>query len=87
MPQDKSISRGNEPQLLVCHDLDGNYHSDALPQGDSNSDYYRLTEWSNVDVFVYFSHALVTIPPVGWINAGHRNNTPVSKMEKLQGVV
>ena len=65
------------PRLLVCHDLDGNYRSDALPQGDDNVDYYRLTNWSPIRLFVYFSHALVTIPPVGWINAGHRNNVPV----------
>lgn len=78
--QSKQARRANEPSLLVCHDLDGNYHSDALPQGDGNSDYYRLTDWANIDVFVYFSHALVTIPPVGWISAAHQNNTPVSDL-------
>ena len=39
---------------------------------------YRLNAWHCVDVFVYFSHHLVTIPPPGWINAAHRNGVPVS---------
>ncbi|KAL0046963.1 hypothetical protein WJX82_003119 [Trebouxia sp. C0006] len=64
-------------RLLVCHDLHGNYHSDALPQGDQDSDYYRLTQWSSIDTFVYFSHALVAPPPPGWINAAHSNAVPV----------
>lgn len=81
--QNKQLRRAHEPRLLVCHDLDGNYHSDALPQGDDNSGYYRLTDWGNIDVFVYFSHALVTIPPVGWVNAAHRNSVPVSMLEEI----
>lgn len=30
-----------------------------------------------MDLFVYFGHHLVCIPPVGWIAAGHRNGTRV----------
>lgn len=67
----------DQPRLLVCHDLHGNYHQDALAQGSSDANYYKLTQWSCIDSFVYFSHALVTIPPPGWINAAHRNGVPV----------
>ena len=52
-----------------------------MPQGDQDSDYYRLTQWSSIDTFVYFSHALVTIPPPGWINAAHSNAVPVSHLQ------
>jgi mannosyl-glycoprotein endo-beta-N-acetylglucosaminidase len=30
-----------------------------------------------MDAFVYFSHALVSPPSVGWIDAGHTNGVPV----------
>jgi mannosyl-glycoprotein endo-beta-N-acetylglucosaminidase len=34
---------------------------------------YRLIDWSVIDVFVYFSHARVTVPPRGWIEAAHKH--------------
>jgi len=30
-----------------------------------------------VDVFVYFSHHFVTVPPLGWIRQGHLHDVPV----------
>jgi hypothetical protein len=30
-----------------------------------------------VDVFVYFSHHLVTVPPPGWIHAAHKHGVKV----------
>ena len=80
MQAQRKKSQAERPRLLVCHDLHGNYHADALPQGSADADYYRLTQWSSIDVFVYFSHALVTIPPPGWINAAHTNGVPVSPL-------
>ncbi|KAL0029243.1 hypothetical protein WJX79_005154 [Trebouxia sp. C0005] len=78
LPKAKTLGhQPDRPRLLVCHDLHGNYHSDALPQGNQDSNYYRLTQWSSIDTFVYFSHALVTIPPPGWINAAHSNAVPI----------
>lgn len=38
---------------------------------------YRLSHWRHIDVFVYFSHHLVTIPPVGWIQAAHLHGVKV----------
>lgn len=45
--------------------------------GCSNLKAYRFFQWSLIDAFIYFSHYLVTIPPVTWINAAHKNGVPV----------
>ncbi|KAM3847089.1 cytosolic endo-beta-N-acetylglucosaminidase isoform 2-T3 [Vipera latastei] len=42
-------------------------------QGAKVRDPYLFYHWCYVDIFVYFSHHLVTIPPVVWTNAAHRN--------------
>lgn len=34
---------------------------------------YTFDRWQYIDVFVYFSHTTVTIPPPGWIAAAHAN--------------
>jgi endo-beta-N-acetylglucosaminidase D len=65
------------PKLLVCHDMAGGYHEDRHPAGDTDPGAYALWHWGCVDVFVYFSHHLVTIPPVGWIRAAHRHGVQV----------
>lgn len=65
------------PQLLVCHDYKGGYQEDKWVQGRKGMEGYVLWHWHLVDVFVYFSHSLVTIPPPGWINAGHKHGVPV----------
>ena len=38
---------------------------------------YRLENFSGCDVFVYFSHNRVTIPPPSWISASHVHGTRV----------
>ena len=68
------------PQLLVCHDYKGGYQEDKWVQGKEGVEGYVLWHWHLVDVFVYFSHSLVTIPPPGWINAAHKHGVPVRPM-------
>ncbi|KAJ8484629.1 hypothetical protein OPV22_017114 [Ensete ventricosum] len=64
-------------RILVCHDMKGGYTDDALVQGGDNSDAYAIWHWYLMDVFVYFSHYLVTLPPPCWTNAAHTHGVRV----------
>lgn len=63
--------------ILEQMDVQGGYLDDRLPQGSGAADFYTFTQWPAIDLFVYFTHKLVTIPPPGWINSGHHHATPV----------
>ncbi|XP_062180686.1 cytosolic endo-beta-N-acetylglucosaminidase 1-like [Phragmites australis] len=64
-------------RVLVCHDMEGGYRDDGAPQGGDNPAAYALWHWHLVDVFVYFSHYLVTLPPPCWTNAAHLHGVKV----------
>ncbi|RCV18184.1 hypothetical protein SETIT_3G280100v2 [Setaria italica] len=64
-------------RVLVCHDMEGGYRDDAAAQGGGNPDAYALWHWHLIDVFVYFSHYLVTLPPPCWTNAAHLHGVKV----------
>ncbi|OAY73406.1 Cytosolic endo-beta-N-acetylglucosaminidase 2 [Ananas comosus] len=64
-------------RILVCHDMKGGYRDDAWVQGGSNADAYAIWHWHLMDVFVYFSHYLVTLPPPCWTNAAHTHGVKV----------
>ena len=49
----------------------------ARLQGGGDADFYYFRHWHAIDLFIYFAHSLVAIPPVGWVNAGHRHGVPV----------
>eukprot|EP00095_Tigriopus_kingsejongensis_P010227 maker-scaffold76_size406464-snap-gene-0.13 protein:Tk10227 transcript:maker-scaffold76_size406464-snap-gene-0.13-mRNA-1 annotation:"cytosolic endo-beta-n-acetylglucosaminidase" len=63
------------PLTLVCHDMRGGYVEDRYTGGkyDIYNIPYSFYHWATVDIFVYFSHNFITIPPMGWINAAHVN--------------
>ena len=66
-------------QLMVCHDMGGNYSdADANPFGSAagRDDFYRLRAWDVTDLFVYFSHQFISVPTVGWVRAAHRHGVP-----------
>lgn len=69
--------RANQPRTLVCHDMKGGYLGDRYVQGTDGPDNYRFFHWAHVDIFVYFSHSFLTIPPPSWIDAGHLHGVPV----------
>ncbi|CAD5112745.1 DgyrCDS1964 [Dimorphilus gyrociliatus] len=63
---------------IVCHDYKGGYLEDKYSHGTNEFNEwppYSLNSWCLIDIFIYFSHNLVTIPPPGWINAAHKNQT------------
>ncbi|KAJ6473218.1 glycosyl hydrolase family 85-domain-containing protein [Mycena sanguinolenta] len=62
----RSPSSDSKGKLLVCHDYKGGYTESPFSLG------YTFNFWSTVDVFIYFSHHRVTVPPSGWITAAHR---------------
>ncbi|KAJ7499715.1 glycosyl hydrolase family 85-domain-containing protein [Mycena latifolia] len=62
-PSSSSSDRG---KLLVCHDYKGGYTESPFSIG------YTFNFWYAADIFIYFSHHRVTVPPPGWITAAHR---------------
>lgn len=63
----------HRPRTLLCHDMMGGYLEDRFIQGSAVQNPYSFYHWQYIDIFVYFSHHTVTIPPVGWTNAAHRH--------------
>ncbi|GLV44618.1 Endo-beta-N-acetylglucosaminidase [Carabus blaptoides fortunei] len=57
--------------------MKGGYLQDKYINGCDIGNGYTFYQWSNIDIFVYFSHHFVTIPPPGWVNVAHRNNVKI----------
>ncbi|CAG9856286.1 unnamed protein product [Phyllotreta striolata] len=76
----KRVDSRTVPKVLVCHDYKGGYQADRyLHNSDEDivGQGYTFYNWSQIDIFVYFSHHFITIPPLCWINAGHKNGVKV----------
>ncbi|KAL1187903.1 Cytosolic endo-beta-N-acetylglucosaminidase 2 [Cardamine amara subsp. amara] len=67
----------NRPRVLICHDMKGGYVDDKWIQGCENDAGFAIWHWYLMDIFVYFSHSLVTLPPPCWINTAHRHGVKV----------
>lgn len=88
----RSRPSGFAPRMLVCHDFKGGYHQEdqatftvstgAQPSASTTAppppwNAYTFHAWDHTDMFVYFSHARISIPPIDWVTAGHRHGVPV----------
>ncbi|KAK8771474.1 hypothetical protein V5799_025282 [Amblyomma americanum] len=75
----RDVKRGepDDPKILFCLDTMGGSLEDGFLHGCEKSDSYRFHHWHLINSFVYFSHHLVTIPPPGWISAGHKHGVKV----------
>uniref|UniRef100_A0A8C5GPA7 Cytosolic endo-beta-N-acetylglucosaminidase n=1 Tax=Gouania willdenowi TaxID=441366 RepID=A0A8C5GPA7_GOUWI len=67
----------SQQRTLVSHDMMGGYLDDRYIQGSDAEAPYAFYHWNHIDVFNYFSHRMVTIPPAVWTNAAHRHGVPV----------
>jgi hypothetical protein len=72
-----SKRKKRDRKVMVIHDYKNGYQygEDDSPLGyfpHPNGSHYMLRFPSLVDVFVYFSHNRVTVPPVSWVNSLHR---------------
>lgn len=65
------------PKTLICHDMMGGYLEDRFIQGADSKDPYVFYHWQYIDIFVYFSHRMFTLPPVGWTNAAHKHGVAI----------
>ncbi|VDP84959.1 unnamed protein product [Echinostoma caproni] len=71
------------PTIIYCHDMAGGYldadrefgMTDVFPA-------FRFTRWHLIDIFIYFSHHFITLPPITWINLAHRYDS-VTRSGKL----
>nr|XP_043631367.1 cytosolic endo-beta-N-acetylglucosaminidase 1 [Erigeron canadensis] len=76
--RDDDVMLPNRRRLMVCHDMEGGYtNDDKWIQGGNNADAYSIWHWYLIDVFIYFSHNLVTLPPPSWVNTAHLHGVKV----------
>ncbi|XP_040919042.1 cytosolic endo-beta-N-acetylglucosaminidase [Toxotes jaculatrix] len=64
-------------RTLVSHDMMGGYLDDRFIQGTHSEAPYAFYHWQYIDIFNYFSHNLVTIPPAVWTSAAHKHGVLV----------
>ena len=63
--------------LLISNVLRESFLFCRFVQGVDSDDCYVIYHWYLIDIFVYFSHHFVIIPPPCWTNAAHTNGVPV----------
>ncbi|XP_007575693.1 cytosolic endo-beta-N-acetylglucosaminidase [Poecilia formosa] len=64
-------------RTLVSHDMMGGYLDDRFVQGTSSEAPYAFYHWQYIDIFNYFTHQMVTVPPAVWTNAAHKHGVIV----------
>jgi endo-beta-N-acetylglucosaminidase D len=73
----KHRKRTPKRRVIHCHDMRGGYQEDRFSQGSNQLYCYNFRYWQYIDIFIYFSHHCVTIPPPGWTESAHKNGVKV----------
>ncbi|KAL3312197.1 hypothetical protein Ciccas_009215 [Cichlidogyrus casuarinus] len=55
----------------------GYLDSDMMDEDIDQLPVYRFNHWHLIDIFIYFSHHFITIPPLRWINQAHSRGVKV----------
>lgn len=71
------LNISNSTKSLICHDMMNGYKDDRFDQGTYDFNSYLFFFWKDIDIFIYFSHYFISIPPFVWRVAAHRNNVPI----------
>lgn len=65
-------------KVLLCHDYSGGYHDyESVRPVTVELNMYTCDYLQYTDLFIYFSHKLVCVPPPTWINTMHRNGVAI----------
>ncbi|XP_042247664.1 cytosolic endo-beta-N-acetylglucosaminidase isoform X1 [Thunnus maccoyii] len=75
-PREPSLA-SSPRRTLVSHDMMGGYLDDRFVQGTNAVTPYAFYHWQYIDIFNYFTHKMVTIPPAVWTNAAHKHGVVV----------
>ncbi|XP_053195088.1 cytosolic endo-beta-N-acetylglucosaminidase [Scomber japonicus] len=75
-PREPSLA-SSPRRTLVSHDMMGGYLDDRFVQGTHVEFPYAFYHWQYIDIFNYFTHNMVTIPPAVWTNAAHKHGVTV----------
>lgn len=66
VPVRDSAGRPGQHDSLTQAKHAGGYKEDRWAQGCADNNAFSFWHWQCVELFIYFSHAMVTIPTVGW---------------------
>ena len=57
--------------------MKGGYLQDKYIYGSEYYNFFQHFYWNIINIFIYFSHNLITIPPISWINVCHKHNVKI----------
>ena len=73
-----SLAEEKRERFLVSHDYGGGYWEDHYYQGFRGTDtYYHIYDFDVIDIFNFFTHDRLSVPPPGWTHLAHKHGTQV----------